>query len=92
MPIPVVREPDPQLPYERCVFCRERTIYWTDIPERTTGAQVACCPGCGCCRQPAEVPTKAEWLAKERAINPEQPRVEPPSPWVFQGIPFPHKG
>lgn len=83
MTIPTRKEPDSEPPFERCCFCRERTTFWTDLSDRKPGEQVACCPGCACCREPSEVPTKAAWFEKERALNPRLAGTTQ----VFQGRP-----
>lgn len=60
---------------ERCCFCREPTIHWTKLPERTPGEQVAICPGCGEIHSPEEVPPKSEWTRKEREISRSEGRL-----------------
>lgn len=62
-----VEEIDPEEPIkERCCFCLERTSYWTNLSGRNEGAQVACCPKCAKTHDAKEVPTKKEWMEKER--------------------------
>jgi hypothetical protein len=61
--IEVVLE-DPELAYwglENCCICEQPTPYWY-IPN-----DVACCQGCAKDADPAKMPTKKEWVAKERA-------------------------
>ena len=71
MPIPISREPEALGgPLERCCFCRVQTPFWTDLPGRTGGGQVACCQKCADERDPSEVPTKQAWCDKERALEP----------------------
>jgi hypothetical protein len=65
MSVPIQRQDDPEPPYERCFSCRTPTIFWTNLPDRKPGDQVACCPGCACDHKPSEVPTKAEWWQRE---------------------------
>lgn len=67
MKIPIEREPPKERgwPYERCSFCRERTPFWTCLPDRAPGAQVACCEECAEKHAPGEVITKKEWFRKE---------------------------
>ena len=69
MSVPIKQEEGPSHLYERerCFSCRTPTIFWTDLPDRSPGQQVACCPGCACDVKPAEVPTKEQWFANEGA-------------------------
>lgn len=67
MSIPVELEPEDDLAWmglERCCFCRERTRYWN------TERDVACCVRCAATHTIEQLPTKAEWIAKERALSP----------------------
>lgn len=64
MSIPLTRDPDGP-PYERCCFCRARTAYWTDLPDRDPGKQVACCPKCAKKATPKDVPSKKTWWRRE---------------------------
>ena len=68
---PIKREPGPSAPWnqERCAVCRARTPMWTDIPERTDGAQVALCVACAAKTPPSMVPTKDEWFDKEISLE-----------------------
>jgi len=70
--IPVENCPDPEDPttLERCCFCRTRTSWWTKLPNRTGGQQVACCESCSKKHVPDAVPTKTEWCEKERRLTP----------------------
>lgn len=45
MSVPIHQDPDPEpvLPKERCCICRSPTSYWTSLPTRKLGAQVALC-------------------------------------------------
>lgn len=67
MSIPIERE-DPVLDgAEACALCLSRyTAWWTALPDREPGEQVACCAPCARERQPADVPTKAAWFAALR--------------------------
>ena len=47
---------------EHCCICRAKTNYWY------TPKDVALCPDCAKTTHLAQVPTKAEWCAKESAI------------------------
>lgn len=47
-------------PQEHCCFCGQPTPYW--VKEK----DVACCQGCAATHVFDEVPTKAEWIAKQR--------------------------
>ena len=68
---PIKREAGPLALWdqERCAVCRARTPLWTDIPDRTDGAQVALCVACASMTPPSMVPTKNEWFAKERSLE-----------------------
>lgn len=72
MAVPIEKQEDLEPPYERCCFCRNRTTFWTNLPDRTHGQQVACCPGCACSYKPKEVPTKDAWFEKEMALEPRR--------------------
>lgn len=65
--IPIrLEDPDMGPPLERCCFCREATNTWTDLPGRTGGGQVACCPVCASRADEKDVPTKQEWCRREK--------------------------
>lgn len=68
--IPVVRDPRIEFPLEHCVFCDVDTTWWTALPDRADGEQVACCPACARERDRAEVPSKAAWCAEEERRHP----------------------
>lgn len=53
---------------ERCCMCRAKTRYWYRPND------VAMCPSCAKVTRRYQVPTKAEWIAKERKIMARQPR------------------
>lgn len=84
--IPIEEEPKPWdlLTIERCCMCRNPTRWWTVLPDRTPGGQVAMCPGCAKTTAPENIPSKREWCDKERALEP-RPLWQDPSPWAFQG-------
>lgn len=69
--IPIGAEPDPSRSWERerCCVCRDRTTTWTVLPDRTPGAQVALCADCAATTEPADVPTKDAWFAREVALE-----------------------
>lgn len=73
MPIPIQREDDKQMrswERERCCFCRRQTMFWaTDSFGKVTGQSPACCEGCASVFEPHQMPTKAEWVKRERAID-----------------------
>lgn len=68
--IPTTIEPDPGPPFEHCCFCGKPTRHWTNLPDRTPGAQVACCQACARLHEPQEVPTKDAWCDAEYANHP----------------------
>jgi hypothetical protein len=61
MSIPITHEPLFMFLLEACCFCHQPSAHWTDLPDRTPGQQVACCPGCADIFEPDVVPTKREW-------------------------------
>lgn len=65
MTITLCREPGNDPPTERCCICREKTMFWTALPDRTPGQQVACCQHCGSRSNPEDIPTKPVWLRRE---------------------------
>jgi hypothetical protein len=70
MAIPVQHEGKEWRPWEseRCCFCRDLTPYWTLDGGKVTGASVACCKTCAVKHEPAQLPTKREWIERENAI------------------------
>lgn len=48
---------------EHCCFCRARTRFWYAKKD------VAVCQACAKIHPASDVPTKEEWLAKERAFD-----------------------
>jgi hypothetical protein len=51
---------------ENCALCGNITSYWTMLPDRTPGEQVACCKQCGRTKEPSDVPTKKAWFDANR--------------------------
>jgi len=91
--IPIHLEPDDGPPLERCCFCRERTKFWTSLPGRKPGEQVACCKHCASRGEPHECLTKDDWCRRESIAHrptigeimrgedrryPDPPLVDPP--------------
>ena len=68
--IKVRKQDDPKPPYEHCCFCDYETMYWTALPKRKPGDQVACCQACAKKHEPEEVPTKDAWFEAEQARHP----------------------
>lgn len=70
--IPVEHEPR-EVPagdvVEACCFCAKGTRYWTKLPDRTPGQQVACCEVCAKKHRPEQVPTKAAWWVAARSAR-----------------------
>jgi predicted amidophosphoribosyltransferase len=48
---------------ENCCFCRRPTPFWTE------GGQVACCERCAARGYPEDLPTKEEWIRRERIAD-----------------------
>jgi hypothetical protein len=67
---PIKPEVHAQAPFENCRICQRATHYWTDIPDRTPGEQVALCVDCAYATFPSDIPTKSDWCAAERARHP----------------------
>lgn len=67
--IKIKKQDDPEPPFELCCFCRNPTMYWTQLSDRTPGQQVACCPECSSLHLSKDVPTKREWCDKERRLR-----------------------
>lgn len=93
MPIPIHEEKDPELKkyeQEHCCICRDRTTWWTSLPNRKLGQQVAICPHCASRGDPKDVPTKKVWWRREEiALHPTigdiargHDKVYPPAPVV----------
>jgi hypothetical protein len=73
MPIPIEQEKD--TPFradedEECCFCFKTTRFWTALPDRKGGEQVACCPPCSKLRTPSQVPSKSAWCEEARKRRP----------------------
>lgn len=47
-------------------MCRKQTRLWTAIPDRSPGQQVAICEECAATSDPMDVPSKSDWVARER--------------------------
>lgn len=65
--VPVKLEPDSVLfpgVKENCCLCRAPTAFWY-VPK-----DVALCPKCAVTASPESIPTKKEWIDKERALRP----------------------
>jgi hypothetical protein len=70
MTIPIEKQEDPSPPFEECCFCFKPTPYWTELPDRTGGQQVACCQPCSKTHRPVDVPTKPDWCTAAEARHP----------------------
>lgn len=67
--LPLVPEPIDMGVAEACCFCHALTRFWTDLPDRTPGQQVACCPDCAGIFDADVVPSKNEWMDYWRERN-----------------------
>lgn len=67
---------DPDGEIEFCAICDGPTVLWTDLPDRSPGAQVAICHICAEAKAPADVPTKRAWF--DRVM----PRFLSPQAWI----------
>jgi hypothetical protein len=64
MPFEVVHDGSGRFdPVENCGICRQKTRYWYRPKD------VAVCPECAKTRMPTEVPSKSEWVARERQLT-----------------------
>ena len=73
MSMPVHPEPDGCfMPLERCCICRDKTPFWTELPDRKPGEQVALCPACAKLAEPQDIPTKELWCRRERIAHQER--------------------
>ncbi len=64
--IKVEIEPEDMGPVkENCCFCRRPTPYWI------VNADVACCQSCATRATKADIPTKDQWIRRERIANPD---------------------
>jgi len=71
--IPIVLDPEPNLSIalaEHCCICDRPTHYWTSLPNRTEGQQVACCKACARKSSPTCVTTKDQWFEAEEKRHP----------------------
>lgn len=57
--------------HERCCFCRKQTPMWTLFPDgaKVTGDSVACCEACARRAYREDLPTKEEWMRRERIAD-----------------------
>jgi hypothetical protein len=80
MSIRVAKEPHPELPYERCCFCRAPTPFWTDFGDPRDA--VACCEACARRAYVRDVPSKAQWCRRESITDHTYGarHLEPPKP------------
>ena len=74
-------QPDPTPPFERCCFCRRPTPFWFQPKD------VACCRECGGRAEPSDVPSKKEWMRRERLASPSS--TEPSPLALVEGWPVP---
>jgi hypothetical protein len=79
------KEPGAAPPFERCCFCRKPTVWWTtNTKGKVTGDSVACCDVCAPKHDRPDVPSKKEWMAKERLMTQRLTEVGPGDPgFVF---------
>jgi hypothetical protein len=63
--VPLEREPGDMPAAERCCFCRAVTPFWTALPDRAPGGQVACCKACADRAEASDVPPKPDWCRRE---------------------------
>lgn len=56
-------------PAENSCMCRKPTRLWTVLPDRTPGQQVATCECCATVTEPQNVPSKQDWMARERLAS-----------------------
>jgi len=68
--IPVEKENPVEPPFEHCCFCCKPTAFWTKLPDRKPGEQVACCESCAGVNTPDDVPTKKTWCDAESKKHP----------------------
>jgi len=56
---------------ERCCFCRAATTFWTLHPDpcKVTGKSVACCEACAERGHREDLPTKEQWMRRERIAD-----------------------
>jgi predicted amidophosphoribosyltransferase len=65
MPIDVTHDKtEPGEVQERCCMCRKPTRYWYKPKD------VAVCPECAKHTSPGQLPSKSDWIKKERALTP----------------------
>ncbi len=71
MSVPVTREPHSEPLMENCCICRIVTAYWTAIPNREPGEQVALCINCSVVAEFYDIPNKMSWCRRERIARRE---------------------
>ena len=62
--IPLKKDEDPDMTIwmcEQCCSCGKRTRWWTDLPDRTSGEQVALCLYCAPWVNEKDIPSKRAW-------------------------------
>lgn len=60
--------PDPhETAFEACCFCRNGTAMW--VSNVAPKQSVACCAKCATVADVADLPTKAEWMRRERIVT-----------------------
>lgn len=90
MPVPIHPEPEFDPTCERCCICRSPARFWTSLPDRKLGQQVAICQHCAARAEPRDIPTKPEWSRREHIahhptigeVSSGRDREYPPAPVV----------
>lgn len=73
MSVTVTLEPDEGPAIERCCFCRDKTKHWyfpggvENAPPRNAN-EVACCEKCARVATIKDMPSKDEWMRRERIV------------------------
>jgi len=57
--VEVINESKTGEPIENCCFCRRETTFWYQ-------KQIACCKDCASRANKEDMPTKAQWIRRER--------------------------
>ena len=63
--IPLKKDDDPDMTIwmcEQCCSCGKRTRWWTDLPDRKPGEQVALCLECAPEVDAKDIPSKSAWF------------------------------
>lgn len=63
--VPIVSDGD--APLERCCICRKVTSFWT--VDRNPLEAVALCEGCAKRAESFDIPTKSQWIRRERIAS-----------------------